>query len=224
MVDERHLALVPLLGALPEAARLELARRGVDLSFRRGEFLFHEGDAARGLFLVLEGRVRVINERDGRRYLVHEDGAGATLGEVPLILGGGYPASAIAGSDTRCLLFSREALNAAMAASPEVSWLLLQRMAERVRTLVGRLEQRSATPILQSLAGLILERSTGTGAAVVLAATQQELAESLGTVREVIARQLTALKRAGAIRPAGRGRIEVADRMNLLRLARDGRV
>jgi len=224
VIDERLFPRVPTLGALPAAARAELARRGIDLSFRRGEYLFHAGDPSRGLFLVVEGRVRVINERNGRRYLVHEEGAGATLGEVPLMLGGGYPASAVAGSDARCLLFSREALNAAMAASPEVAWLLLQRMAERVRTLVGRLEQRSATPILQSLAALILDRSTGAGAAVVLGATQQELAESLGTVREVIARQLTALKRAGAIRPAGRGRIEVADRMKLFRLARDGRV
>jgi CRP-like cAMP-binding protein len=224
MLDERLLARVPSLGALPAAARAELARRGVNLSFRRGEFLFHAGDPTRGLFFVLEGRVRVINERDGRRYLVHEEGPGATLGEVPLMLGGGYPASALAGTDVRCLRFSRAALDAAMSGSPEVAWLLLRRMAERVRTLVGRLEQRSATPILQSLAALILERSAEGGPAVTLAATQQELAESLGTVREVIARQLTALKRAGAIRAAGRGRIEVADRSRLIRLARDARV
>jgi CRP/FNR family cyclic AMP-dependent transcriptional regulator len=224
MIDEGLLAKVSLLAGLPPGARSELARRGIDLSFKRGEYLFRAGDPSRGLLLVLEGRVRVVNERDGRRHLVHEDGAGATLGEVPLMLGGGYPASAIAASDTRCLLFSRAALDSAMAVAPEVAWLLLQRMAERVRTLVARLEQRSATPILQSLAELILERSPESGGAVALAATQQELAESLGTVREVIARQLTALRRAGVIRAAGRGRLEVADRAKLVRLAREGRV
>jgi CRP-like cAMP-binding protein len=222
MIDEGLLASVPAFAALPAPARAALARRGLLRTFSRGQYLFHAGDGPRGLFLVLEGRVRVINERDGRRHLVHEAGPGATLGEVPLMLGGGYPASAVAGTDARCLLFSREALDAAMAVSPDVSWLLLQRMAERVRTLVGRLEQRSVTSVLQSLAALILERSGPTGA--VTLATQQELAESLGTVREVVARQLTALKRAGVIRSAGRGRIAVADRSKLRLVARGGRV
>ena len=219
MIDEGSLRLVPVLAALPEPAQRELSRRGISLTFRRGQFLFRAGDASRGLFVVLEGRVRVVNERGGRRHLVHDAGPGATLGEVPLMLGGGYPASALAAAETRCLVFSRDALTAAITASPEVAWLLLQRMAERVRTLVGRLEQRSTTPILQSLATLILERSNASGE-VTLAATQQELAESLGTVREVLARQLTLLKRAGAIRTAGRGRIEVSSRPKLVAAAR----
>ena len=223
MIEERLLAPVPAFAALPAPARAALARRGILRTFSPGQYLFHAGDAARGLFLVLEGRVRVVNERDGRRHLVHEEGIGATLGEVPLMLGGGYPASAVAAAATRCVLFSRDALDAAMAVSPEVSWLLLTRMAERVRTLVGRLEQRSSQPVLQSLAGFLLDRSKGPGAEAVLP-TQQELAEALGTVREVIARHLTLLKRTGVIRSTDRGRVAVADRPRLLRLARSGRL
>jgi len=223
MMDERLLAKLPALAALPASARAALARRGILLSFRRGEFLFHAGDAPRGLFLVLEGRVRVINERDGRRHLVHEDSAGATLGEVPLIQGGGYPASALAASATRCALFSHDALHAAIAASPDVAWFLMRGLTARIRTLVARLAQVSSTPIRQALAAMILERGSGS-APMALGVTQQELAESLGTVREVVARQLTALKRAGAIRSAGRGRIAVADRKKLVSLARPGGV
>jgi CRP/FNR family cyclic AMP-dependent transcriptional regulator len=221
MIDERLLATVPAFAALPAPARAALARRGVLLSFARGEYLFHAGDAPRGLFLVLEGRVRVINERDGRRHLVHEDTAGATLGEVPLVQGGGYPASALAASATRCALFSHDALHAAIAASPDVAWFLMRGLAARIRILVARLAQMSSTPIRQVLAAMILERAIG-NAPLALGASQQELAESLGTVREVVARQLTALKRAGAIRSAGRGRIAVADRKKLTALARPG--
>lgn len=206
--------------ALPESARVELARHGITKYFARGEFLFHAGDMPRGLFLVVEGRVRVINERNGRRHLVHEEGPGATLGEIPLLLGGGYPASAMAGAPTRCLLFSKDALHAAIRASPELAWFLLVQLAQRVRGMVSRLDQVNATPVQQALAALILERSVGTDGPVALRATQQELAESLGTVREVIARQLAALRRAGAIRSLGRGRIAVADRGALTALAR----
>jgi CRP-like cAMP-binding protein len=218
MIDERLLARVPALAALPAPARLELARRGASPAFSRGQFLFHAGDAPRGLFIILEGRVRVVNERNGRRHLVHEETAGATLGEVPLILGGGYPASAVAASRVECLLFSRQALHAAMGLSTDLSWFLLQGLAARIRSLVRRLGQASGTPLQRVLATMILERSHGQSP-ISLAATQQELAESLGTVREVVARQLTGLRRLGAITSAGRGRFTVASRARLEKIA-----
>lgn len=219
MITEQLLDRVPALAALPAPARHELAWRGTSLAFSRGQFLFHAGAAPRGLFLILEGRVRVVNERNGRKHLVHEETAGATLGEVPLILGGGYPASAVAASKVECLRFSREALHAAMSLSPDLSWFLLQRLAARVRSLVTRLDQVSTTPVRRILATMILERSQGKSP-LSLGATQQELAETLGTVREVVARQLTSLRRAGAIASGGRGAVIVANRARLVRIAR----
>lgn len=221
MIDERLLAQAPALAALSAPARRELAHRGSSLGFSRGQFLFHAGDAPRGLIFLLEGRVRVVNDRDGRRHLVHEETAPATLGEVPLLLGGGYPASAIAASDVRCLLFSKDALQAAMTHSPELSWSLMRALAARIRTLVSRLGQVSATPVLQALAAILLERGTGR-AVFELGATQQELAESLGTVREVVARQLSVLRRAGVIGSEGRGMLTVLDRRRLASIARGG--
>lgn len=194
----------------------QLRAHGVERAFARGEFVFHAGDEPAGLLRILEGRVRVINERQGRRYLVHEETTGASLGEVPLLLGGGYLASAIAATRVRCLLLPRRHFRAALAESPDLAWELLTRMAARVRTVVARLGQVSAIPVRQALAAIILERASGNTGAVSLAATQQELAESLGTVREVIARQLTSLRRAGAIRSVGRGQIAVANRQVLL--------
>ena len=199
---------------LPIDARLRA--HGVERAFARGDFVFHAGDEPAGLLLILEGRVRVINERQGRRYLVHEETTGATLGEVPLLLGGGYLASAVAATRVRCLLLHRLHFRAALAESPDLAWELLNRMAARVRTVVARLGQVSAIPVRQALAAIILERASGDNGAVSLAATQQELAESLGTVREVIARQLTSLRRAGAIRSVGRGQIAIANRQTLL--------
>jgi CRP-like cAMP-binding protein len=219
MIDERLLTRVPALASLPAAARRELARRGAAVVFSRGQFLFRAGDDPRGLFIILEGRVRVVNERNGRRHLVHEETAGATLGEVPLILGGGYPASAVAASRVECLLFSRPALHAAMGISSDLSWFLLQGLAARIRSLVRRLGEASGTPLQSVLAAMILERSQGRSP-VSLAPTQQELAESLGTVREVVARQLTGLRRLGAIAPAGRGKFIVANRARLEKIAR----
>jgi predicted transcriptional regulator len=54
---------------------------------------------------------------------------------------------------------------------------------------------------------------------VTLGGTQQEVAEELGTVREVVVRAVRALCESGAIEPAGRGRYRVRDAARLRELA-----
>jgi CRP-like cAMP-binding protein len=46
----------------------------------------------------------------GRAHVVHEEGPGGTLGEVPLFDGGGYPATAIAQAATRCAVYTPQGL------------------------------------------------------------------------------------------------------------------
>lgn len=222
MADAQALAALPGLSGLPLRALELVARGGAERSYRRGEFLFHAGSPTRGLILILEGKVRVVNERGGRRHLVHQESAGATLGEVPLFLGGGYPASAVAAGSVRCLFLSRDAVLRALAV-PELGWFLLTRLSVRIRTLVSRLAQVSSAPVRGALAGMLLEQAAGS-APFALDGTQQEIAETLGTVREVVARELTALKRAGIIRSSGRGLLAVVDRRALSKIATQNRV
>ena len=72
----------------------------------------------------------------------------------------------------------------------------------------------------ERLAGLILEKDRGAGGGSFgLGGSQSAVAEELGTVREVVVRMLGELRRAGLIRSAGRGRLEVTDLPALRRLA-----
>jgi CRP/FNR family transcriptional regulator, dissimilatory nitrate respiration regulator len=100
----------------------------------------------------------------GRTRVVHVEGPGATLGEVPLVAGGTYPATALATELTQCLVLDRRALTAAMAAHPELAWLLLARLAERVRHVVDRLASQAADPVIARLARYLCTRRTRAGA------------------------------------------------------------
>jgi CRP-like cAMP-binding protein len=59
------------------------------------------------------------------------------------------------------------------------------------------------------------------GDSFTLGMTQEELAEELGTVREVIVRSLAGLRHEGAIASVGRGHFRVLDSAALRRLAED---
>lgn len=210
---------LPLFRTLAPAAGRVLAaapRR----RFRRGETLWVMGVEARGVVIVLTGRVRVVRAPGGRQYSVHTEGPGGTLGEVPFFAGGRYPATAIATEPTTCLILDRPTLADAVAADPELAFWWLGRLAGRVRGLVERLDQQTARTVEQRLAALLLVRhDAGGGAPFRLAATQAEAAEEIGTVREVLVRTLRRLRTSGLVGTTGRGSYRVLDRARLALVA-----
>ena len=150
--------------------------------------------------------------RECRAQVVHVEKAGGTLGEVPLFAGGGYPATAIAAEPTVCALIDRQALMAAVRSHPEAAFVLLERLAKRVRELVERLDRAALRPVAARVAEYLIGRADARGRATIsLGMTQQQLAEELGTVREVVVRELQALRAAGLVRSIGPGRFEIVD-------------
>ncbi len=209
----------PQLDALPLFAALSRETRGRLLSastvrhFAAGATLFRAGEPATGLFVVLEGRVRVLRARDGRQSVIHTEDPGGTLAEIPLFEGGTLPATAEAVTATSCLHIHGDVLTSIMREDPEVALLFLRRLSARVRTLVDRLDRLANQPVMARLAGFLLERAAvadDTGA-FTLGMTQAEVAEELGTVREVIVRGLAHLRGEGIIDTLGRGRFAVLD-------------
>lgn len=199
-----------LLGATP-GARSALAAGGVLRRLPQGAVLWTQGSRPRGLFVILEGRVRVLRGAGGRQHVVHVEGPGGTLGEVPLFGGGAYPATAIAAEPTLCVIFTRETLAAAIAADPGFAWVFLERLANRVRHLVDRLDRLAAQDVTSRLATYLLDRSAAAGShQFTLNATQAVIAEELGTVREVVVRAFRRLRESGVIRTT-RGVVEVLD-------------
>jgi CRP-like cAMP-binding protein len=208
-----------LFAGISAAGRRELDARAVSRRFKAGEVLFSAGTPARGLFVIAEGRVRVTRGGHGRPHVVHEEGPGGTLGEVPLFDGGPFPATAVAREDTRCIVYAPQVVAAAMAGDPKVGWAIARALATRVRNLLERLDRFTARDVTARLASVLMERQQSGRGAFTLGQTHQQLAEELGTVREVVVRSLRELRRRGAIASAGRGRYRVTDPGTLAAIA-----
>lgn len=222
MVDPVTLAMFEPFRALGPAAREALAARAVVRKFRAGQHLWRAGDESRGLYLILEGRVRIVNDGGERPHVVHVEATGATLGEVPLFAGGGYPATAVAADATVCLVLDPRALRSVMAAHPDLAWALLERLAGRVRLLVERLSVRTGDPMRARLAAYLLSRPVTPAGTITLGDTQQAIAEELGTVREIVVRHLGSLLQSGILERRGRGQYAVRDAAALSLLAERG--
>jgi CRP-like cAMP-binding protein len=99
-------------GALDEAALLWLGARAQEQHLlRSGEMPFFSGKPATGMFVVVEGKIRVFQQTsEGREQVMHIDAAGATLGDVSVFDRGPYPASAIAQTDCDVLFISKKVI------------------------------------------------------------------------------------------------------------------
>jgi CRP-like cAMP-binding protein len=201
---------VPALGALSETALRRLAQAATERRYAAGATLYRAGDPPDALYLVLDGSVRVV--RGARPQLLHTEGPGGVLGEIPVFGGGPFPATAVARTTTRCAHLPLAAVERLLADDPAFVRFALARLAERSRALLNRIDELTATTITARVADYVLGRAPDASAApFTLGMSQEELARELGTAREVIVRALRALVDAGAIARSGRSRFTVTN-------------
>jgi CRP/FNR family transcriptional regulator len=183
-----------------------LAARTVRKLFSAGELLFSEGEPCSGLHIIVRGRVRIFKtSASGREQVLAENVPGESIAEIPIFDGGPYPASAVAVEDADLAFISRRDFNAYCLEHPEVALKVLSVVGARLRRLVGIIEELSFTTIRQRLISALIKlaqnegKTTARGIEFQLPSTHQELAHQLGTVRELISRNLMRLQAEGLL-------------------------
>lgn len=183
-----------------------LAARTVRKLFSTGELIFSEGEPCSGLYIIARGKVRIFKtSMSGREQVLAVNGPGESIAEVPVFDGGPFPASAIAVEDVELAYISRRDFNAYCLEHPEVALKVLSVVGARLRRLVSIIEELSFTTIRQRLIAALVKlaqsegKTTARGIEFQLPATHQELANQLGTVRELISRNLMRLQAEGLL-------------------------
>jgi len=195
-----------LLSNLSREELQTLAARTVRKLFSAGELLFSEGEPCSGLHIIARGKVRIFKTSvNGREQVLAVNVPGESVAELPVFDGGPYPASAMATEDTEIAFISRRDFHAYCMEHPEVPLKVLSVVGARLRRLVGIIEELSFTTIRQRLIALLVKlaqsegQKTERGVEFQLPATHQELANQLGTVRELISRNLMRLQAEGLL-------------------------
>jgi CRP-like cAMP-binding protein len=195
-----------LLSGLTPMELKMLAVRTVRKLFNTGELLFSEGEPCNGLHIIAQGKVRIFKtSMSGREQVLAVNGPGESVAELPVFDGGPFPASAVAIDDAEIAFISRRDFQAYCMEHPEVALKVLQVVGARLRRLVGIIEELSFTTIRQRLISALLKlaqnegKKSPLGIEFQLPATHQELANQLGTVRELVSRNLMRLQAEGLL-------------------------
>lgn len=215
------LRAAPLFAALTEPEIQALASRTRTRTWSAGEVLFCEGAPCTGLHIVVSGRVRIFKtSANGREHVLAIEGPGDSIAELPVFDGGMYPASASAVESAEVLFVSRSDFRAICLEHPEIALKVLQVVGKRLRRLVGIIEELSFTTVRHRLISWILRRAESDGrpaprgTTISLGATHQELASQIGTVRELVSRNMARLQAQGFVETHGQ-ELTILDRDGL---------
>jgi CRP/FNR family transcriptional regulator, cyclic AMP receptor protein len=205
------LAKVPIFSGLTEGELAFLAQHAVPRRYSAGEIVFGEGEPCSGLYVVESGHVRIFkSSTHGREQVLSIDGPGSSIAELPVFDGGSYPASVAAVEDAVLLFVSKQDFQALCLAHPQVALKVLRVVGARLRRLVGIIEELSFTTVRHRLASFLLRlaqkegRRTSDGVVILLPISNQELASQIGTVRELVSRNLSRLQAEGMLIMDGR--------------------
>jgi CRP/FNR family transcriptional regulator len=181
-----------------------------------GAVLFEPNLPCTGFPLVLDGSVRVVKAApSGRELLLYRvtPGEGCILSGACLLGHNEYSARGVAESDVTLLGIAPEAFQQLLLQYEPFRRFVFDMYGARLAEVMEAVEEIAFRRLDQRLAQLLVRRGP------VVNATHQNLADELGTVREVVSRLLRGFEERGWIR-LERERVTVVDPKALVAFAR----
>lgn len=202
--------LYPVLGTLPGDMREQLARAAQQITVPAGARVFDERQPCAGFPFVLEGALRVVKRSpQGRELPLYRVLPGETcIVSTGCLLGHvGYNATGVAECETRLLVLPPAVFDRLLAEAPFRDYVF-RLFSDRIAELMQLIEAVA----FRRLDARLAERLLGHGP--VLRITHQQLADELGSVREIVSRLLKGFADEGLVR-LGREQIDILDAAGL---------
>ncbi len=184
----------------------------------KGQVVVRQGDPCDTLSFVASGVVKVYKtSADGKQQILHIAQKGESFGDIGIFDGGPAPASMVGITPALLYQIKKNDLQAILRKSPTVVMNALRVLAARVRRDSRLVEELSFDQVSNRVARLLLkymEWETGSG----IRLTQQDMANMVGSSREMVNKSLRYMEDRKALRTARKG-IEIIDRIILETIA-----
>ncbi|MBR6459617.1 MAG: Crp/Fnr family transcriptional regulator [Actinomycetaceae bacterium] len=210
-MDTTVLKAVPLFKDLSEEEIDGLAQLMSEVTLKRGDTLFHEGDDGDRFYIVTEGKVKLSHTSDdGRENLLAVLGPGEVIGELSLFDLGKRSSTVVAIAPTRLLALAHTDMRRYLVEHTGLALSMLRELAVRLRHTNEQLADLVFSDVPGRVAKALLDLAnrfgerTPEGIYVAHDLTQEELAHLVGASRETVNKSLADFVSRGWIRLEGR--------------------
>jgi CRP/FNR family transcriptional regulator, dissimilatory nitrate respiration regulator len=197
-----------LFAGLPAADLEKVAAITTVRSLAGDEYLFREGEVARGLYIVQQGTINVhrVNAA-GKEQVIHIFRPGESFAEAALAMERGYPADARAVGSSQVLMVQKDGILALIKRQPDLALRMFASMSGHLRALVGQIEDLTLKDVETRLANWLLKRCPAphqpAPVKINLGITKRTLAAELGTISETFSRTLAKFRDQSLIKVEG---------------------
>jgi CRP-like cAMP-binding protein len=217
----------PLFAALSPATREAIAPLFRLRTVRRGSFLFHEGDPAGWLYVVVQGEIKVLKlSPEGHEVILHLATPGDLIGGIALLGEKRYPASAQAQTDVQVATLDGKTFHELARAHPALADQVIKILLARLQEAHETIRQMASERVERRLARLLLRlasrsgKRTDEGVLIQLELTRQDLANMAGTTLETTSRVMSRWQKQSLI-ATHRRRILICNPHGLVVVAED---
>lgn len=195
---------LPLLADAPETDLTRLAEQTRVDHFERDAVIFYQGDACDRVWLVRQGRVKIVHqEEDGREVILEMISPGEVFGGAVLFMPH-HPATAKAMEAVETVSFVSQTYSRFLLEHPAVTLKLIRMLGTRLHSMMGlqvlageRVERRMVH-ILLKLADRV-GRVDPEGILLTIPLSRQDLADMTGTTLETAIRTMSRFRTEGLI-------------------------
>lgn len=193
---------IPFLSKLTDDALFALASKAKSVKFPKQAIIISEGDDTSSMYIILSGKVRVYSSDEKSKevtLLIQE--SGSHFGELALLSDELRSASVQALEPTVCGVICKADFIHWLKQHPDVAIALLGVLSEKIRSLTEKVKQMALSNVYERTVKVLQEMAIKEGDISVIhnRPTQQELANMVGSSREMVNKIMKELTKGGYV-------------------------
>jgi CRP/FNR family cyclic AMP-dependent transcriptional regulator len=207
---------VPLFSMLTNDQAQAIADSVVKRRFRRGEIIVEHGRKSNALFILLNGRARVLtSDSRGREVILAVLQPGDYVGEMSLIDNQPHSATVRAEVQTDMLILGRAEFARCLPENSSLAYAVMRGLVQRLRKADQQIESLALLDVYGRVARTLLEMSEVINEQRIIRnkVSRQDMAKIVGASREMVSRVMKDLEERGVIETQENGSVILKERL-----------
>ncbi|MCB4791311.1 MAG: Crp/Fnr family transcriptional regulator [Elusimicrobia bacterium] len=205
MVRLNYLKKVTFFSELEESDLKKIVQIGKNQRFLKDKTIFNENTSGERFYIVLSGRIKIFTRSGEKKKTLAILDRGEFFGEMALLDMEPRSASSIALTESELVVIKKQDFRKLLAKYPRISFQIMKTLSQRLRQADKEIEALTFGDVIGRLANTLLEfgkkygQETQEGLKINMAFSHQDIAEVVGTGREMVSRVLNRFKRLNCI-------------------------
>jgi len=198
---------LPVFSGLQHEELTALSRVAVPKSFTRHATIVREGEKTDALYIITSGKVKVVlRSGDGKEVILAMLGKGEVFGEMALLDHPPRSADVVTMEPTQFWVIAKTDFINCLAHNRQMAFAIIQGLVQRLRSADRKIQNLALMDVYGRVARTLLELAKLEEGKLVVGEklSQQDLADMIGSSREMVSRIMKDLALSGHIRVEGK--------------------